>query len=547
MNKPLQLIILLLCSFLLNIDLLGQVNLQSSNLPIVVIATNGQTIVDEPRITADMGVIWNGDGMTNHISDPYNDYNGKIAIEMRGQTSQQLYDKKSYRLETQDTNGDNFNVNLLGFPKENDWILYGPFGDKSLMRTPLAMMLGRSLGQYASRTKYCELVINGEYQGIYVLMENIKRDDDRVDIASLTPDIIAGDELTGGYILRLDKYDENDEGIWESDYNGSDGVRIVYQLTYPKPKDVNVAQTNYIQDYIADFETALRSEEYQDPNEGYAKYIDVNSFVDYLIMNELTRNPDAYRISTYMHKKRDSNGGKLHAGPIWDFNIGMGNANFCISAFTSGWVLNYNQTCPQDFWLVPYFWDRLLTDPSFTDKVVQRWHELRENELSDATILQKIDSIELLLEEAQQRNFTEYDILNSFVWPNFYIGGTYAAEVQYLRDWFTDRTAWIDANIEFIGSQVKGEFSRTRLTIYPNPVRDKINIDFQGEATSDAVFTIFNTLGQEVNRIELDLDTGFYYTIEIKHPSIQKLRQGLYYFTFQNGNTIVSSGSFLKL
>jgi len=184
----------------------------SSNLPIVVINTIGQTIIDDPRIVCDMGIIDNGFGFINSINDPFNNYNGKISIEYRGSQSQS-FPKKSYALETQDSIGNNNNVSLLGMPVENDWILYAPYSDKSLMRNFLTFDLGRKMGNYSPRTVYCELVVNGDYKGIYILMEKIKRDNDRVDIAKLDTNDLAGDSLTGGYIIKVDKFTGTGGGI----------------------------------------------------------------------------------------------------------------------------------------------------------------------------------------------------------------------------------------------------------------------------------------------------------------------------------------------
>ena len=161
--------------------------LSSSNLPLILINTYGQTIPDEPRITADMEVINYGPGLRNHPEDIPNDYNGRIAIEIHGESST-MFPKKSYRLETQDSLGENNNVSLLGMPKENDWILYGPYSDKSLIRNVLAYRLSNDIGRYAPRTRFCELLINGQYMGLYVLTEKIKRDKHRVNIKKLRPE-----------------------------------------------------------------------------------------------------------------------------------------------------------------------------------------------------------------------------------------------------------------------------------------------------------------------------------------------------------------------
>lgn len=168
----------------------------SSNLPIVVINTNGQEIVDEVKITADMGIIYNGEGVRNYFSDSFNNYNGKIGIEIRGSSSQQ-FPKKQYAIETRDTSGNDLKVSLLGFPKESDWILFAPYNDKSLMRDVLTYRIASDMGRYASRSKFCEVVLNGDYVGVYVLLEKIKRDANRVNIKKLEAPDTSGYAVTG--------------------------------------------------------------------------------------------------------------------------------------------------------------------------------------------------------------------------------------------------------------------------------------------------------------------------------------------------------------
>lgn len=173
----------------------------TSNLPIVIINTQGLTIPDEPKMTAKMKIIYNGEGVINSISDSLYHYDGWIGIERRGSSTQQ-FQKKSYSLETRLESGENNNVELLGLPRENDWILYAPFSDKTLMRNALIFTLSNETGWYAPRTRFCEVILNDEYMGVYVFMEKIKRDRNRVDIAKLNPDDTEGDQLTGGYIMH---------------------------------------------------------------------------------------------------------------------------------------------------------------------------------------------------------------------------------------------------------------------------------------------------------------------------------------------------------
>ena len=415
----------------------------SSNLPIVLINTNNQTILDDPRIICNMGIIDNGIGMLNSINDPFNNYDGKISIEYRGSSSQS-FPKKAYALETQDSIGNNNNVSLLGMPVENDWILYAPYSDKSLMRNVLTFNLGKKMSRYTPRTRYCELIVNGDYKGVYVLMEKIKRDNDRVDIAKLDFDDNSGDSLTGGYIVKIDKYTGTGGSDWTSDFPDIAGGPLYIQYHYPEASNMSIQQLDYIEHFIDSFEYALDGPDFSDTLIGYSKYIDVESFIDLYIINELSRNVDGYRLSTYMYKDRDSNGGKLTMGPFWDYNLAFGNANYCSGDQTNGWQVN--GAC-SDLGDNPFWFERLLEDTIYVNKLKCRWEYLRVRSFHEDSILNYIDSISYYINDAQQRNFQKWNILGAYVWPNSYVGNTYQDEVNFLKDWITDRILWIDNNL----------------------------------------------------------------------------------------------------
>lgn len=436
---------IILCIILFPLSVLGQVNFTSSNLPIVVINTIGQTIMDDPRIVCDMGIIYNGVGAINNINDPYNEYNGKISIEYRGSTSQTMFPKKPYALETQKANGDNNNVSILGLPKENDWILYSPYTDKSLMRNVLTFDIGRKMGWYTSRTRFCELVVNGEYRGVYVFMEKLKRDNDRIDIARLDADDLAGDSLTGGYIIKVDKFTGTGNwwDYWESNYNTiGTGSPLKIQYHYPEASALAQVQKDYIEEYIDSFEYALSSSYFNDTSIGYAKYADVNSFIDFYIINELAKDIDGYRLSTFMYKDKASKGGKLTMGPYWDFNLAFGNADYCDGGITSGWEVN--TSCGDNN---PFWFERMLDDTLYQNKLKCRWEFLRQNTLHKDSIFTFIDSVALVLNDAQTRNFQKWSILGTYVWPNFYVGNTYQDEITFLKNWISDRLLWMDNNM----------------------------------------------------------------------------------------------------
>ena len=266
--------------------------LESSDLPLVKINTNGQSIIDDPSITAWMEIIDNGPGIRNYVTDSANNYNGFIGIELRGQSSLS-FPQKQYAVETRDSAGNNLNTSILGMPAENDWVLYGAYNDKSLMRNALAYSLARDMGRYASRAKYCEVLINGEYKGVYTFFEKVKRDNNRVDIAGLTGIDSTGVELTGGYICSVDWIDN---GGWTSNYppDQTDPMNntMFYQYIYPKDNEILPQQQNYIQQYVDSFETALLSPLFTNPVLGWRKYGDEESFIDYFLVNELSKNVD---------------------------------------------------------------------------------------------------------------------------------------------------------------------------------------------------------------------------------------------------------------
>lgn len=234
-------------------QLFGQVD--STNLPLFIIDTKGVSIVDEPKITAELKIIYHQNEY-NHPGDTANIYHGNIGIEVRGKYSASL-PQKPYGLETRDSLGNNFNVPLFHMPAENDWILLANYNDKTFMRNSLSFELFRKMGHYAPRTQFSEVIVNNIYQGIYVFTEKIKRDQGRVNISKLNNTDNDGDELTGGYIFKVDYYDNFNS--WLSKYSPighyDKDVHFVYH--YPEPEEITPAQKNYISNFVNEFEAIL--------------------------------------------------------------------------------------------------------------------------------------------------------------------------------------------------------------------------------------------------------------------------------------------------
>ncbi|NMB83583.1 MAG: T9SS type A sorting domain-containing protein [Ignavibacteria bacterium] len=443
-----KILLLSLFFFISVVQIIAQVTLTSSNLPIVVINTNGQTIPDDPKITASMGIIFNGPGNRNNISDPFNAYDGKIGIEIRGHSSQ-MFNKKQYGIELRDQQGNDIKVGLLGMPEESDFVLNASYIDKTLLRNVLTYKISNDMGRYASRTQYCELIINGDYRGIYILQEKVKRDKNRINIKKMSANDISGDPLTGGYIVKIDRVDPGDK-YWTSPYAaviGSNKAPVTYIHEYPKAADILPEQQNYIKNYITMFEKIMFSSLFKDPFAGYYNYIDIDSFVDYYLINEFSKNTDAYRLSAFMYKDRDSENGKLVMGPVWDYDISYGLADYDDGYNPSGWQALKHY---EDLWSAPFWTTNLMMDPVFKNKLAKRWHELKNNILSISTINNFIDQNVTYLAEARERNFTKWnDLFNPLVytWPNKNRFTSYQQEINYLKSWISQRINWLNNNL----------------------------------------------------------------------------------------------------
>ena len=402
-------------------------------------------IVDEPKVPAALTI--------KRLDSTL--YEGIIGIEIRGESSQ-FFDKKSYGFETWDSQYNDLDVALIGFPEEEDWILYGPFSDKSLIRNKLIYELSNRMGRYTTKTEFVELTINYEYKGLYIFMEKLKRDKNRIDISKLENADIDEELISGGYIIKIDKSDMEDGSY--TDYNSfqsqfdvfgneNGDIRINFNYEYPKPGEIHANQKNYIKNYFYEFESSLASNNFKDPINGFRKYIDEDSFIDFFILNELSNNVDGYRLSTYLQKDRNE---KLVIGPIWDFNLSFGNADYCGGERYDVWCFKFNERCLGDYWNVPFWWNRLLEDEKFVDKLKDRWNQLRLNILSDNNIITLIEEQYSFLNNETDiinRNFNKWKIFGIYIWPNSFIGNNYYEEIDFLKNWIKERTKWLDESI----------------------------------------------------------------------------------------------------
>jgi hypothetical protein len=505
----------------------------TSDLPVVVVSSFGREIEKDDRIVASLRTMAPAKGRTSLLSAA--DFDGRALINLRGRASLR-YPKRSYTLKTVDARDDMAKFQVLGLPKESDWVLYAPYPDKTLMRDVLAYDLSNQIGRWAPRTRFVELFLNEsggrvsrqDYMGVYVFEEKVARGKNRVNIAGLGPDENAEPALTGGYIFKKDhgdgevgpmqiggpafqsstmsktgfptgpggfpgdpagfqpafsgrsssssssssrstrssrdmvatnrlghltarqsasaartvvrsgddeeEYVEVSEDEKYFDYFRSTRTNKFYYVD-PEPDELTAVQRAWLKDYVNRCEAALYGPDFRDPGKGYAAFIDVDAFIDYHLLIEVTKNVDGFRFSTFYHKDR---GGKIRMGPLWDWNLSFGNCNGKQGFMAEGWL--WPQLDDKE-----YSWfRRLFEDPDFGQRYVDRWSELRATTFSSSNMLGRIDRIAAELDEAQVRNFERWPILGVTVSPNWFVGDTYADEVKWMRDWTSNRLDWIE-------------------------------------------------------------------------------------------------------
>ena len=525
---------------LVSLNVLSQ-TFTSSNLPLVVITTNGQTIKDDPKIIANLGIIWNGPGKRNALIDPKNNYNGKVGIEWRGSSSQS-FPKKSYGFETKTSDLADVDVSLLGMPEENDWILYAPYTDKTMVRDVLTYTLDATLGHWSPRCRYVELFLNGNYEGVYVLMEKIKRNKNRVDIAKLLTTDNSGENLTGGYIIKIDKQTGGGGDGWNSNYYNV-ANRTYYQYDYPKAKEITVAQKSYIQTWVRNMESALYQEKFTGTG-SYHDYLNDSSFIDFMIINEMAKNVDGYRLSSFLYKGKND---KMNCGPIWDFNLTYGNANYYNGWTTTGFQYQANLTQwngMPDYWQNPFWWNKLLRDPGYVTKLKKRWTTLRKKELSDQRITFVIDSLTNVIAEAQVRNYQRWPILGNYIWPNYnYAGNNYLAEVNWMKNWISQRLTWLDQQWPYTVTGSDELLAAQSHSIYPNPFTDRITVQLAASIHGEASAEIISSGGALVRRINAVIRNG---QAELNFSGTNKLSPGLYVLKISQNNRTVLTEKIVK-
>lgn len=394
----------------------------TSRLPIIKITTADSDVPDDPKTEGTIQVIDNSGTLPNAFGTAIYTFQSDIAIERQGYSSAYA-PKPNYDFELYDALGNNLDTALLGMPRESDWILKGGYTDEYMMKDVVTFTAARDMeGEYVPRVRHCELVLNGTYQGVYILTEKVKRDKNRVNIAKLQSSDITGDELTGGYIFEINP--NGDAATWYSDYEAiNNGADIEFKLVYPHSSDIQPQQRNYLHAYVDSFEHVLHAPNFQHPTEGWRRYAAEKSFIDFLIVNEFSANYDSYGRSTYLYKEKITDGNKIHCGPSWDYDRGYAWGT------ETGWV--HYITHPG--WGFPFWWSQFSADSLFQKKLTCRYFSLRQDALSNANFHHIIDSTQAEINDAMWRN------------DNYW--GYAQVNVGELKNWLDLRLAWIDSEL----------------------------------------------------------------------------------------------------
>ena len=380
------------------------------------------------------------DGRSSLLNPP--DLVSRVAVRKRG-SSTAGNPKYSMRLETRDEFDEDRELRLFGMPPEADWVLSGRYQfDRALIRNAFMYGLSNQIGRYAARTQFVEVIHDtdsddvlafSDYFGVYTFMEQLKRDPNRIDIAELNAGDRGEPEVTGGYILKIDRSDPGGGGF------SAGGQSLQYNE--PDASEITARQKAYLSRYIDEMADSLTR---SDPRTGYQAYIDSGAWIDEHILRTLSKDPDGLRLSTYLIKDR---GGKLAFGPVWDFDRTIG----CDS---DARAFDPNSWAPADFYFTQTWWSRLLgnsarnggggSNPDFWQEYTERWCELRQGALSIGNMHAFVDELAAQIAESQERNFNRWGAVR----PN---GGQFArgltgwrGEVQHMKGWLQARVLFID-------------------------------------------------------------------------------------------------------
>lgn len=426
-------------------------NIIETHLPIISIKVNeknipGEAILDSNGKKIGETVDSQGNEMTLGEIEVFDNKNinkttnnpevkSSILVKYRGNSSI-YFSKKGYLLKLIDKDGNENKKEMIGMARDNEWVLNGPYLDKTLMRNYIAYNIAGMIMGYAPNVRFCELYLNNEYQGLYILCESISRSENRVNISKYDS------RMTDfSYIVCLDKNEIDIKNISTfSEYSYISELDTGLKIVYPSKSIITEDIRNYIKYDFSKFERALYSYDFNDPKKGYKNYIDVESFVDYYIFQEFMEINDTCYRSTYLHKEK---GGKIVMGPVWDYNNCLNNY------FTE--LNNEKMQYVDRLW-----YSQLLKDKDFVDRVVNRYRELRKTVLKEDYLLNYIDEVRSYLGNSIDRNFEVWGFsfdsskLNERekLYPEDRNIGSYDEAIKQLKNEIIKRGRWMDENID---------------------------------------------------------------------------------------------------
>jgi hypothetical protein len=487
---------------------------QSPVLPVVIIDLPGKMPTDlmlgAPKIEGRIRIIEDHNGMFASVADLMTrptTLDSPAGISLHGNSSSQ-YPQKSYSIEFHDKAGVSVNAPALGMPDDSDWDLISCWVDKPCMRDSLAYTMGQYLGRWSPRIRFVEVYFNTQYIGLYQWVESPRRGKNRVAIPKIDD---PGSNDTGGYIFRREGWGKGGPTDallqdWLSPTKGPDryGNQILYTYHYPRPENITPAQKTYLQKYVADFETMMKGATWNDPTTGYPAKLDVQSWIDYALVNEITMNVDGYYKSVYYAKWPDSAGGKLAIWPIWDYNLSFGNADtrsawrsdiLSVEAQRLGdtmmpggggqcayyghaWIAPAAPSCDTGCctpacnpatarcWTmpnIPFYWDKLWADPAFQNQMKCRWQELRKGPFSMAFIDARLTEWTMQVKPlAIPRHYKQWPQLLALQPENPYVKDPSTAPppgatpVQFFDHEMSWMRAWIEKRLTFLDQKLPG-------------------------------------------------------------------------------------------
>ena len=538
--------------FLILAELVGRKNYYNNfvaQLPIAVVSTEGGVAIRESsRTTANLDIIHRGNGQSNRLSDPAS-HIGPIAITRN--TNPFDYPKSSYSFTVTEADGQKRDAVLLDLPAGDEWVLYAPYSDKTLLRNALAATLYHEMGAIASQNRLCHLFLGEQYAGIYILMEAQNRHKNRIPISELSADASSGDEVTGGYIIKLGSSTEESGFVSPfPPFPGSE-EQIDYIYDYPPADEITAAQEDYITNKINDYETVMERQDFDDPVNGYSQYIDVASFVDFFLINELTKNVHGYRSNTIIYKDRDSIDKTLSICPVWDFDHAFGNADFYEGWDKAGWMLTFlteKNNIQDDSLQVPFWWRKLFESENFRSRIYDRWREQKQQLLAEEYLLDLSDSLYDLIESDRINNFERWPVIGTRIWPNEFVGTSYDHEFDQLFIWLADRIDWMDETIEALHTEVVAERPAIKpegivlYQNYPNPYSSSLSpgmvIRYQLPRDEYVSIKVYNLLGQEVAVLVQDRIKAGYHSIKWNGflDGGRTIANGVYFYQMKAGD-----------